>query len=124
MRVLTGDQVMARIFIGESDTWQHRPLASALLERLRREGFAGATVFHGVAGFGARSIIHTSHLLDLSADLPIVVEVVDTQEHIDRLVPILDEMVPSGLVTLEPVHVLRYAAGARPAPGTPDPNAK
>ena len=108
MRVLDGEQVMVRIFIGESDKWHHQSLSTALLEQLRKEGFAGATVFHAVAGFGARSLMHTSHILRLSEDLPVVIEVVDTQEHIDRLIPILDEMVPEGLVTMEKVRVLKY----------------
>jgi PII-like signaling protein len=85
-----------------------------LLERLRREGFAGATVFHGTAGFGARSVLHSAHLLRLSEDLPVVIEVVDTEQHIDRLLPILDEMVLEGLVTLERVRVVKYAPGERP----------
>ena len=114
MRVLDGEQLLARIFIGESDRWHHQPLAMALLERLRREGFAGATVFHGVAGFGARSVLHSSHLLRLSEDLPVVIEVVDTEQHIDRLLPILDEMVSEGLVTLERARVVKYAPGERP----------
>jgi PII-like signaling protein len=114
MRVLDGEQLLARIFIGESDRWHHQPLAMALLERLRREGFAGATVFHAVAGFGARSVLHSSHLLRLSEDLPVVIEVVDTEEHIDRLLPILDEMVSEGLVTLEKARVVKYAPGGRP----------
>ncbi|AKU93289.1 DUF190 domain-containing protein [Vulgatibacter incomptus] len=109
MRVIEGDQLLARIFVGESDLWHHQPLATALLERLRKEGFAGASVFHGVAGFGARSVLHTAQLLRLSEDLPVLVEVVDTEERIrSHLVPILDEMMPEGLVTLEKVHVLRY----------------
>lgn len=108
MRTLTGEQVMVRIFFGESEKWKHQPLEVALLERLRREGFAGATVFRGIAGFGANSIIHTTHLLELSADLPVVVEVVDTEEQIEKLLPILDEMVGEGLVTMEKVRVLRY----------------
>lgn len=103
---------MARIFIGESDRWNGRPLADALVERLRKEGFAGATVLRGLAGFGARSVVHTAHLLELSQDLPLVVEVVDTEEHVKRLEPILDEMVADGLVTLEKVRVLRYKPGA------------
>jgi len=110
MRVLDGDQVLVRVFIGESDRWKHQPLETALLERLRREGFAGATVFRGVAGFGANSVIHTTHLLELSGDLPVVVEVVDTEEHIEKLLPILDEMIDDGLVTIEKVRVLRYSA--------------
>lgn len=114
MRVLEGDQVMVRIFIGESDQWHHESLSKALLERLRKEGFAGATVFHGVAGFGARSVMHTSHILRLSEDLPVVIEVVDTQEQINRLLPILDEMVSEGLVTMEKVRVLKYQPGKRP----------
>lgn len=110
MRTLTGEQVMVRIFFGESDKWHHQSLETALLERLRREGFAGATVFRGVAGFGANSVIHTSHLLELSSDLPVVIEVVDTEEHVGQLMPILDEMVDDGLVTMEKVRVVRYRA--------------
>lgn len=113
MRVLEGEQVLVRIFIGESDRWHGRPLATALVERLRKEGFAGATVLRGLAGFGARSIFHTAHLLELSQDLPLVLEVVETQEHVERLVPILDEMVADGLVTLEKVRVLKYSAGEK-----------
>ena len=113
MRVLEGDQWLVRIFIGESDRWKGQPLANALVERLRKEGFAGATVLRGLAGFGARSVVHTTHLLELSQDLPLVVEVVDTDDHVKRLEPILDEMVTDGLVTLEKVRVLKYK------PGTP-----
>jgi hypothetical protein len=114
MRVLDGEQILVRVFIGESDKWRHQPLSIALIERLRREGFAGATMFHGVAGFGARSVLHTSQILRLSEDLPVVIEIVDSREHVDRLIPILDEMVTEGLVTLETVRVLKYAAGSRP----------
>lgn len=114
MRVLTGEQVLVRVFIGESDRWHHQPLATALLERLRKEGFAGATVFRGIAGFGAHSVLHTVSILRLSEDLPIVVEIVDTEEHVERLSAILDEMVAEGLVTMEKVRVLKYAA-RRPA---------
>ena len=110
MRILDGEQSLVRIFLGESDLWQHRPLARALLERLRAEGFAGATIIHGVAGFGASSVIHTANLIELSADLPVLIEVVDDQAHIDRLLPILDEMLTGGaLVTIERVRVLKYA---------------
>ena len=113
MRVLSGEQVLVRIFIGESDRWHHQPLHAALLERLRREGFAGATVFRGIAGFGARSIVHTTQILRLSEDLPIVIEVVDSEEHVRRLLPVLDEMVTEGLVTVEKARVLKYAPGSR-----------
>lgn len=112
MRVLDGEQTLVRIFIGEGDHWHHHSLAIALLERLRREGFAGTSIFRGIAGFGAASVIHTTNIVDLSADLPVLIEVVDDQEHIDKLLPILDEMITKGaLVTMEKVRVLRYAAG-------------
>ena len=111
MRVLTGQQVLARIFIGESDRWHHRPLSEALLERLRKDGFAGATVFHGVAGFGAHSVVHKASIVDLSEDLPVVIEVVDSEVQMARLEAIVDEMVGEGLVTMEKVRVLKYAPG-------------
>ena len=116
MRVLSGEQVLVRIFIGESDTWHHQPLYRALVERLRKEGFAGATVLRAISGFGARSILHTVNILRLSEDLPIVIEVVDTEEHVARLTPILDEMVGEGLVTMEKVRVLKYAPRSDHAP--------
>jgi uncharacterized protein len=121
MRVLDGEQFLVRIFMGDSERWHHTPLDRALLERLRHEGFAGATVFHGVAGFGAASVIHTAHLVDLSGDLPVVVEVVEDRAHVDKLIAILDEMLVGGaLVTMEKVRVLKYAAGKH---GTPPPAA-
>jgi PII-like signaling protein len=113
MRALEGTQVLVRVFIGESDQWHHQPLHVALLERLRREGFSGATVIRAVAGFGAHSLIHTANILRLSQDLPMIVEIVDTEEQVERLRPILDEMVAEGLVTMEKVTVLRYSPGAR-----------
>lgn len=112
MRVISGEQAMVRIFFGESHKWKHQPLHVALLERLRRENFAGATVFRAISGFGAASVVHTTHLLELSSDLPIVVEVVDSAEEIEtRLLPILEEMVEDGLVTIERVRVVRYGKG-------------
>jgi uncharacterized protein len=120
MRVLDGEQVLMRIFIGESDRWRHQPRWMALLQRLRMDGYAGATVFRGIGGFGARSVLHTMLLERLSQDLPLVVEVVDTPEHIDRLLPVLDEMVTEGLVTIEPARVLKYSAGGRPLDGASD----
>jgi uncharacterized protein len=123
MRVLDGEQLLARIFIGDSDKWHHQPLYRALLERLRREGFAGATVFHGVAGFGAASVIHTSNIVDLSSDLPVVIEIIDDQAHMDKLVPILDEMITVGaLITMERVRVIKYASGNRASSLPPPPS--
>ena len=113
MRTLDGEQMLVRIFIGESDKWHHQPLSTALVERIRKEGFAGATVIRGLAGFGASSHLHTANILRLSVDLPLVIEVVDTPEHVERLYPILDEMLNGGLVTVEKVRVLRYAAKTR-----------
>jgi len=95
------------------------PLSRALLERFRREGFAGATVTHGVAGFGASSVIHTASLVELSSDLPVVLEVVDDEAHVEKLLPILDDMITGGaLVTVERVRVVKYAAG-RKTPSAP-----
>jgi PII-like signaling protein len=119
MRVLDGEQVLVRIFIGESDHWHHQTLWMALLQRLRKEGFAGATVFRGIGGFGARSVVHTTLLERLSQDLPLVMEIVDTADHVERLLPILDEMVTEGLVTLETVRVLKYSPGKRPLDASP-----
>jgi uncharacterized protein len=114
MRILDGDQYLVRIFLGESDRFRHTPLPRALLERLRREGFAGATVINGIAGFGASSVIHTTSLVELSADLPVLIEVVDDESHVEKLLPILDEMVTGGaLVTVERVRVVKYAAGQK-----------
>lgn len=110
MRVIDGEQTLVRIFIGDSDQWHHEPLDRALLERLRQEGFAGATVIHGVAGFGAHSIIHTANVVALSGDLPVLIEIVDDEAHVEKLLPILDEMLGGGaLVTMEKVRVLKYA---------------
>jgi len=114
MRVLHGPQILVRVYIGESDKWHHQPLYVALVERLRKEGFAGATVFRGVAGFGARSVLHTTHILRLSEDLPMVIEIVEAEENAQRLAAILDEMVEDGLVTLAKVEVLKYSPGSRP----------
>ena len=109
MRVLDGEQILMRLFIGEADRHGGAPLYKALLELFRKEGIAGATVLRGIAGFGAKSHMHTASILRLSQDLPIVVEVVDSHDKIDALFPRLDEMVREGLVTLEKVRVLRYA---------------
>jgi hypothetical protein len=105
---ITGTAKRLRIYIGDADRWQHQPLALAILEVLKREGLAGATVFQGVAGFGAHSRIHTRALLDLSADLPVVIEVVDRPDRIDRILPLVEAMVSEGLITEEEVTVRVY----------------
>jgi hypothetical protein len=103
-----GEKVLMRIHIGESDRHGHRPLYEVLVETLKREGLAGATVFRGVSGFGAHSVYHTDKLLRLSTDLPMVVEVVDSQEKIDAVMPLVDDLMDGGLITQEKVTVLRY----------------
>ena len=108
---LEGPGTLLRVFIGESDTWHGKPLYQAIVRRLREEGIAGATVIRAIEGFGAKSHLHTARILRLSEDLPLVVEVVDTDEHIRRVLPLLDEMVADGLVTLEHVEVITYRAG-------------
>ncbi len=108
MTKLIGENVLMRIFIGESDRYGHKPLYEALVELLRQEGFAGATVIRAISGFGAHSVYHTQKLLDLSADLPLIVEVVDTQEKINAIMPRVDEMMAGGMITLEKATVLRY----------------
>lgn len=106
-----------RIYIDEGDTWQGRPLYIAIIERLRREGAAGATVLRGLAGFGAHSQIHTAGLEVLSANLPLVIEWVDHPERVARLLPEISRMVAEGLVTVETVEVVKYAHRAlRPIP--------
>jgi len=111
VRKIEGEGVRMRIFIGEHDRWERRPLHVALLELFRTKGVAGATVLKGVAGFGPDSIIHEAGLFRPSADLPLVIEVVDTQEHLDAVLPDVDRMMSGGLVTMEPVHVVRYEPG-------------
>jgi PII-like signaling protein len=105
-----GEGKLLRIFIGESDTWHGKPLYEAIVERARKEGLAGATVIRGLEGFGAHSRLHTSRILRLSEDLPVVIEIVDTVEQIDRILPTLDEMVEEGMVTVERVQVIAYRA--------------
>lgn len=108
MRSLTGEQILMRIFIGEGDKCGRMPLYEALVDLFRREGLAGATVLRGVAGFGAHSVYHTDRLLRLSTDLPIVVEVVESQDRIDAIMPRIDEMMNGGMITLEKATVIRY----------------
>jgi PII-like signaling protein len=105
---LEGEAKLLRIFIGESDKWQGRPLHEAIVLEAKRQGLAGATVFKGVMGFGAHSRIHSAKVLQLSEDLPLMIEIVDSEEKIRAFLPLLDTMVREGLVTLERVEVIRY----------------
>jgi PII-like signaling protein len=109
----SGEGKLVRVFIGESDRYQGKPLYQALVERIRQEGLAGATVIRGIEGFGASSHLHTSRILRLSEDLPVVVEFVDDEEHIERILPIVDGMVGDGMVTVERVQVVTYRATRR-----------
>lgn len=108
-----GERTLMRIHIGESDKWHGKPLHEVIVTMLRKEGFSGATVLRGVSGFGGSSVYHTDKLLRLSQDLPIVVEVIETQERIDQILPRLDELVDGGLITLEKVRVILYRATKR-----------
>ena len=102
------DGYLLRIFIGENDRHGHHPLYEAIVLRARESGLAGATVTRGVMGFGKHSILHTAKILRLSEDLPMVIEIVDSAEKINDFLPVLDEMIKDGLVTLERVKVLHY----------------
>jgi hypothetical protein len=103
-----GERTLMRIFIGESDKFQGKPLYEALLERMRAKGLAGATVLRGVAGFGASSKVHTDKILRLSLDLPLIIEIVETDEAIETILPDLNEMIGGGLITLERARVIMY----------------
>jgi hypothetical protein len=105
---MEGEGQLLRIFIGESDRWEGRPLYEAIVELVRREGLAGATVLRGIEGFGADSRLHTARILRLSEDLPVVIEIVDTEDNVQRVLPMLDEMVGEGMLTVERVHVIAY----------------
>ena len=112
---LEGEGKLVRVFVGESDTVHGKPLYQVIVERVRAEGLAGATVIRGIEGFGATSRLHTARILQLSTDLPVVIEIVDTDERIDAILPILDEMVGEGLVTLEKVHIIAYRGTEPPS---------
>jgi len=96
------------IYIGEADKWHGRPLAQAIVERLRKEGIAGATVTRGVLGYGANSRMHTAQILRLSEDLPLIIEVVDSLDRIEAILPMVDEMVGEGLVVMSDVEIVHY----------------
>jgi uncharacterized protein len=105
---LEGKAKMLRIHFGEDDRWQGRPLYEAIVERCRQLDIAGATVLRGIEGYGASSIIRKSHLFRFSSDAPILIQIVDSDENVARLLPVLDEMVTEGLIAISDVEVIKY----------------
>src|SRR5215212_297157 len=109
---LEGSALRLSVFVGESDTWRHKPLYTAIVHRAHQRGLAGATVLRGIEGFGASKRVHTTRLLSLSEDLPVVVLIVDEPAKIRDFLPELDELVVEGLVVVDPVEVVRYVGRA------------
>jgi PII-like signaling protein len=105
---IEGIGLLARIYIGESDTWHGRPLYEAIVHLLRERGLAGATVLRGIEGFGAKQHLHSTRILSLSSDLPVLIEVVDQEDRVRAVLPELNAMVGEGLITLEKVEVIAY----------------
>lgn len=105
---LQGPAMRLSIFLGESDRWHHRPVYTEIVHRAHAAGLAGASVLRGIEGYGASSRIHTTRLLSLSEDLPVVIVIVDTQDRIDAFLPELDELITEGLVIMDPVEVITY----------------
>jgi len=104
---------LLRIFIGESDKYDGKPLYEWIIRKARENGIAGATVLRGIEGFGAHSRIHTSKILRLSEDLPIIIEIVDTLEKIDNFIPLIDDAIDEGMATIEDVEIRFYRSGKR-----------
>jgi uncharacterized protein len=115
--MIEGDALRVTVYVGSRDTWHGQNLATAIVERCRSMGLAGATLTRGIMGFGKNSRIHRAHLLGISDDLPERIEVVDRPERIEELLPVLDEMVQGGLVVVEDVRVVRYGPSSAAAPG-------
>jgi len=105
---LEGKAQMLRVYFGEDDKWKSKPLYRAIVEKCRELDIAGATVLRGIAGYGASTLIHRSHLLSFSHDAPLMVSVVDSQEKIQKLLPFLDEAVDEGLIAMSEVEVIKY----------------
>lgn len=109
MPKITGAAKRLRIYIGETDHWHGQPLYHAIIQKAKELDMAGATVFRGLEGYGANSRIHTAKILDLSTDLPVLVEIVDSDEYIAKFLPHLDVMVQEGLVTIDDISIIKYA---------------
>jgi len=109
---IEGEGKLLRIFIGESDRYQGKPLYKAIVQRAREMGLAGATVIRGVMGFGAHSRMHSAKLLRLSEDLPLIIEIVDNEERIRNFIAAIDDMFQEGLMTIEKADIIRYRAEA------------
>ena len=105
------EAILLRVFLGESDRWEHKPLYEAIVLKAREMHLAGATVLRGPMGFGKSSRLHTAKILRLSMDLPLVIEIVDSEDKIQQFLPVLDRMMGGGLLTLEKVRVIEYRAG-------------
>jgi uncharacterized protein len=120
---LPHDAMLLRIFIGESDRWHHQPLYEAIVLKAREMHMAGATVLRGPMGYGKSSHLHTSKILRLSLDLPVIIEIVESEEKINGFLPVIDEMMKGGLVTLEKARVIDYRADEENAIGADQPPA-
>ena len=109
--ILPEEGQLLRIFIGESDKYERQPLYQWIVKKARESGLAGATVYRGLLGYGARSRLHTAKLLRLSSDLPVVIEIVDTDDKIEKFIPLIDEAIENGLATLEKAKIRLYRSG-------------
>ena len=114
---LTGTALRLTVFVGESDTWHHKPLFTEIVHRAYAAGLAGTSVFRGIEGFGASSMIHTTRLLSLSEDLPVAIVIIDAEERIRAFLPQVDEVVGEGLVIMDEVEVIRYVGRDGDGPG-------
>ena len=112
---LPKDGMLLRIYIGESDHYKGKPLYEQIVLKAREMNLAGSTVLKGIMGFGAHSHLHTTKILRLSEDLPVIVEIVDTEENLNKILPFLDETLQEGLVTLEKMHIVEYREGVKPS---------
>jgi hypothetical protein len=114
---IEGAGKLVRIYVGNSDQWHGQSLSNAIVHRAKQEGLAGATVTQGVEGFGANSRVHRASILDISTDLPIIVEIIDIAERVERFLPLLDEMVTEGLITVQDCEILKYVHSPKPNKG-------